>query len=245
MCPMTCTSRPRAPSPMSSSPSSPERSPRSTPGTAWACWATWSYPPTASDHRSCPRCAVLGHREARTTCGGCLVEGDVGLALPVDATGRVAGTAAHRAVVVRLAQAVAHRQLAPVVGVDVLLQLVRPGDRAGRADLVDPLAVVGRAGLRPRTQAPFLEQPVGVLAQAVAVHDAADVEQPRVREPGLVERVADRAVDRGERGVVRPVGVLVPHATTARALPRPAGLVVAELRAVRDRVPVGLHDDRV
>src|SRR3712207_8640755 len=46
---------------------------------------------------------------------------------------RSARAAAHRAAVVGLAQAVAHRQLAPVARVRVLLELVRADDRRERA----------------------------------------------------------------------------------------------------------------
>src|SRR5215208_2397606 len=58
--------------------------------------------------------------------------------------------AADGTVVVGEAQAVAHRELAPVARVAVLLELVRARDRRRRPDLGDPLRAVDRAGALPR-----------------------------------------------------------------------------------------------
>src|SRR4051812_9068090 len=80
-----------------------------------------------------------------------------------------AGAAARGAAVVGLADATAQRQLTPVVGVQRLLDLVGPEHRRDGADLVDPLALVDRAGLGPGAQALLLQQPDGVLAQPAAV----------------------------------------------------------------------------
>src|SRR4051794_4673339 len=98
-----------------------------------------------------------------------LLQRHVGLAAGVEPVGRAhAGAAAWRAPVVRLAHAVAQRPLTPVVGVQRLLHVVRPEDRRHRADLLDPLAVVDRAGALPRRQAALLEQADRVLAEATA-----------------------------------------------------------------------------
>src|SRR5205823_13880299 len=104
----------------------------------------------------------VAHRPDR--CGGVSVQGGAGLAEAVQPAGGGARPAADRASVVRLAEAVAHGELAPVVGVHVLLQLVRPEQRGRRADLVDPLGLVGRAGLPPGRQPLLLQQPDRVLA---------------------------------------------------------------------------------
>src|SRR5215207_8168309 len=74
--------------------------------------------------------------------------------------------AAHGPEVVRLAQAAAHRELAPVARVAGLLDLVRAEDRRGGPDLRDPLRLVDGAGARPRRDALLLEQADGVLAQS-------------------------------------------------------------------------------
>src|SRR6266540_4405105 len=92
--------------------------------------------------------------------GGSLQPG-VGLAERVQPAGGRAQAAAHSAAVVRLPEAVAHGELAPVVGVHVLLELVRAEQRGGGADLVDPLGPVRRPGLPPRGQPRLLQQPHG------------------------------------------------------------------------------------
>src|SRR3954470_14337960 len=68
---------------------------------------------------------------------------------------------------VRLAQAVAQCQLAPVARVRVLLQLVRAADRRQRSNLRDPFGRIGGAGALPRRDPALLEQPDRVLAQPV------------------------------------------------------------------------------
>src|SRR4051812_44839792 len=140
------------------------------------------------------------------------------------AGGREAGTgdraraAARRAAVVGLADATAQGQLTPVVGVERLLHLVGAEDRRHGADLVDPLALVDRAGLRPGAQALLLQQADRVLAQPVAVERRLELEDAHVGQAGLRRRVLDRVVDGRQRRVVGPVGVVVPEAAAAGVL---------------------------
>ena len=155
-----------------------------------------------------------------------------------------AGAAARRAAVVGLAHAVAQRPLTPVVGVQRLLHEVRPEDRRDRADLLDPLGVVDRAGALPGREAPLLEQPDGVLTQPAPVERVLQLHDLHVAEAGLGRTVLDRVVDRRQGRVDGPVGVVVPEAAAPGVLTRVAGLAVAEAAARRDRGHVVLDDDR-
>src|SRR5262249_13445903 len=129
------------------------------------------------------------------------------------------GATARRAVVVRETHAVTHRELAPVVGVHALLDLVRTANRARGAQLVHPFGLVDRARRGPRRHALLLEESDGVLTQSTSVERGLEVEDLDVPESGLTRSVAHGAVERRHNGVVGPVRVAVPHAAAAHRLP--------------------------
>jgi AhpD family alkylhydroperoxidase len=96
---------------------------------AWNCWA-WSATWSSTNSPSSPSSPhpelsalrdVLALRSADNFGCGRSIQADVRFALRIHAAGRCARTAADGAAAVGLPQAVAHRQLAPVVGVHVLL----------------------------------------------------------------------------------------------------------------------------
>ena len=97
------------------------------------------------------RWAASGSTGAPTTTNGSvpprLVQTHLRFAEGVEARRRDGARPAPRgAAVVRLTQAVAQRELTPVVRVRVLLQLVRTEQRRRGADLAHPFGLVGRAG---------------------------------------------------------------------------------------------------
>ena len=160
-------------------------------------------------------------------------EGQARLAVQQPRSRRGAGTTAWGPAVPGLADAAAQGELAPVVRVQGFLDVV-VGARCGhRADLVDPLALVDRTRSLPAAVV-RLDQVVGVLAQAVAVEGARQVERLDVGQAGVARGAEDRGVDRRQGRGVGPVGIGVPEAAAAGALPGVAGLAVPEGGAVGD-----------
>src|SRR6266508_652955 len=95
-----------------------------------------------------------------------LLERHLRLAVGVEARVRAhAHTSTGDAAVVGEPHAVPHGELAPVVGVDALLDLVRAADRARGAQLVHPLRAVDGLAAGPRGDADLFEEAHGVLAQ--------------------------------------------------------------------------------